>query len=43
MITFNGTDPADIQLMNRYNKGILFLLGVIDVFSKYAWVTPFKD
>ena len=26
-----------------YNKGIKYLLCVIDLFSKYAWVIPLKD
>ena len=38
-----GADLADIQLLNRYNKRIRFLLCVIDIFSKYAWVVPLKD
>ena len=38
-----GADLADIQLLSRYNKGIRFLLYVIDIFSKYAWVVPLKD
>ena len=38
-----GVDLADMQLLNRYNKGIRFLLCVIDIFSKYAWVVPLKD
>ena len=38
-----GADLADMQLLNRYNKGIRFLLYVIDIFSKYAWVVPLKD
>ena len=25
------------------NKGFRFLLFVIDIFSKYAWVVPLKD
>ena len=29
-------DLADMQLLSRYNKGIRFLLCVIDIFSKYA-------
>ena len=37
-----GVDLADMQLLNKYNKGIRFLLCVIDVFSKYAWVVPLK-
>ena len=32
-----------MQLLSRCNKGIRFLLCVIDIFSKYAWVVPLKD
>ena len=38
-----GNDLADIQLINKFNKGFSFLLCVIDIFSKYAWVIPLKD
>ena len=38
-----GADFADMQLLSKYNKGIRFLLCVIDIFSKYAWVVPLKD
>ena len=38
-----GVDLADMQLLSKYNKGIRFLLCVIDIFSKYAWVFPLKD
>ena len=38
-----GVDLADMQLLGKYNKGIRFLLCVIDIFSKYAWVVPLKD
>ena len=38
-----GADLADMQLLSKYNKGIKFLLCVIDIFSKYAWVVPLKD
>ena len=38
-----GADLAIMQLLSRYNKGIRFLLYVIDIFSKYAWVVPLKD
>ena len=37
-----GAHLADIQLINKYNKGFRFLLYVIDIFSKYAWVVPLK-
>ena len=38
-----GADLADMKLLSKYNKGIRFLLCVIDIFSKYAWVVPLKD
>ena len=38
-----GADLADMQLLSKFNKGFRFLLYVIDVFSKYAWVVPLKD
>ena len=31
-----------MQLIRKFNKGICFLLCVIDIFSKYAWVIPLK-
>ena len=33
----------NIQLISRFNKGIRFLLCVIDIYSKYVWVVPLKD
>ena len=38
-----AADLADMQLLSRYNKGIRFLLCVIDIFSKYVWIVPLKD
>ena len=38
-----GADLADMQILSKCNKGIRFLLCVIDSFSKYAWVVPLKD
>ena len=38
-----GVDLADIQLICKYNKGIKYLLCVIDLFRKYAWVVPLRD
>ena len=32
-----------MQLISNFNKGFRFLLCVIDIFSKYAWVAPLKD
>ena len=38
-----GADLADMQLISKYNKGVRFLLCVIDIFSKCAWVVPLKN
>ena len=32
-----------MQLISKFNKRFRFLLCVIDIFSKYAWVIPLKD
>ena len=32
-----------MQLISKFNKGFRFLLCIIDIFSKYAWVVPLKD
>ena len=32
-----------MQLISKFNNGFRFLLYVIDIFSKYAWVFPLKD
>ena len=32
-----------MQLISKFNKGTRFLLCVIDIFSKYAWVASLKD
>ena len=36
-------DLADMQLISKFDKRFRFLLCVIDIFSKYAWVVPLKD
>ena len=36
-------DLVDFQKLAKYNKGYKYLLTVIDVFSKYAWVEPLKS
>ena len=38
-----GADLADMQLLSKFNKGIKYLLCVMDLFSKYAFVVPLKD
>ena len=32
-----------MQLLSKFNIGFRFLLCVIDIYSKYARVTPLKD
>ena len=38
-----GVDLADMSLINRFNKGIKYLLCIIDLFSRYSWVIPLKN
>ena len=38
-----GADLADMELISKFNKGFRFLLCVIDIYCKYAWVIPLKD
>ena len=38
-----AADLADMQLISKSNKGFTFLLCVIDILSKYAWVVLLKD
>ena len=36
-------DLADMQLISKHNKRIRYILCVIGLFSKYAWVVLLKD
>ena len=38
-----GAGLAAIQLISKFSKGICFLLCVIDIISKHAFVVPLKD
>ena len=38
-----GANIADMQLISNFNKRFRFLLCVIDIFSKYAWIVPLKN
>ena len=38
-----GADLEDMQLISKFNKGFRFLLCVVYIISKYAWVVPLKD
>ena len=37
-----GVVLADMQSLSKFNKRFRFLLCIIDIFSKYAWVIPLK-
>ena len=38
-----GTDLADRQLLSKFDKGLCFLLCVIDIFNKYTLVFSLKN
>ena len=38
-----GADPVYMQLISKFNKGICFLLTVIDILSKYTLVFTLKE
>ena len=38
-----AADLADMQLISKFNKGFRFLVCVIDIYSKYAWVVPLNN
>ena len=38
-----ASDLADMQLRSKFNERSRFLLCVIDIYSKYAWVVPLED
>ena len=37
-----GAELADAQLIKKYNKGVIFLLCAVDIYSKYNWVVLMK-
>ena len=49
LVISNGIDEiwaahlVEMQKFSRWNKGIKYLLMVIDVFSKYGWIKPLSD
>ena len=38
-----AADLVEMQKFGKWNKGIKYLLMVIDVFSKYGWIKPLQD
>ena len=38
-----AADLAEMESLSSKNKNVKYLLCVIDVFTKYAWVKPLKD
>ena len=38
-----GVDLADMTFICKFNRGIKYLLCVIDLFSRYSWVIPLKN
>ena len=38
-----AADLVEMQKFSKWNKGIKYLLMVIDIFSEYGWIKPLKD
>ena len=38
-----AADLMDVSSLSKANKGIKFILAVIDIFSKYGWLLPLKN
>ena len=36
-------DLVEMQPLKKWNRGMCYLLTVVDVLSKYAWVEPLKN
>lgn len=38
-----GNDLAEMQVISKYNKEVILLLCVMDIYSKHAWIVLLKD
>jgi len=38
-----AADLVEMQAISKFNRGVRYLLTVIDVFSKDGWMLPIKD
>ena len=38
-----SVDLVDMTLISKFDKGIKYLMCIIDLFSKYSWVAPLKN
>ena len=38
-----AADLVEMQKFSKWNRGVKYLLMVIDVFSKYGWIRGLKD
>ena len=38
-----AADLVEMQKLSKWNKGFIYLLMVIDIFSKYGWIVALKD
>ena len=38
-----AADLVNMQAFSKFNRGVKYLLAVIDVFSKYDWLIPLND
>ena len=40
--TFDKRKVYSPFIISKFNKGFIFLLSVVDIYSRYTWVIPLK-